>query len=111
MRVRSADGPGGGAQYGVKVCMSEFTNQEVESHFVTREIDTVAVKGKADGVKIYELICSKDDADFVRHTCPLARLTILQLTLSVLSGLRVTSRTPSRSGWTSWSMRRGSTRT
>jgi len=91
--------------------MSEFTNQEVESHFITREIDTVAVKGKAAGVKIYELICSKDDADFVRHTCPLARLTILQLTSSVLSGLRVTSRTPSRSGWTSWSMRRGSTRT
>ena len=46
--------------------MSEFTNQEVESHFITREIDTVAVKGKAAGVKIYELICSKDDADFVR---------------------------------------------
>jgi adenylate cyclase len=44
--------------------MSEFTNQEVTSHFITREIDTVAVKGKVDGIKIFELIAAKDDADF-----------------------------------------------
>merc|ERR1719473_1541219 len=47
--------------YGIKVCMSEFTNQEVTSHFVTREIDTVAVKGKADGIKIFELIAARDE--------------------------------------------------
>ena len=35
--------------------MSEFTNQEVVESFHTREIDTVAVKGKADGVKIFEV--------------------------------------------------------
>ena len=44
--------------------MSEFTNQEVTSHFITREIDTVAVKGKVDGIKVYELIAAKDDADW-----------------------------------------------
>ena len=44
--------------------MSEFTNQEVTSHFITREIDTVAVKGKVDGIKIFELIAAKDDADW-----------------------------------------------
>merc|ERR1712146_177475 len=50
--------------YGVKVCMSEFTNQEVESHFITRQIDTVAVKGKTSGIKIYELVAAKDDCDW-----------------------------------------------
>ena len=44
--------------------MSEFTNQEVTSHFVTREIDTVAVKGKADGIKIFELIAVKDECSW-----------------------------------------------
>ena len=51
-------------QYGVKVCMSEFTNQEVTSHFITREIDTVAVKGKVDGIKIFELIAARDDCSW-----------------------------------------------
>lgn len=44
--------------------MSEFTNQEVTTHFITREIDTVAVKGKADGIKIFELIAAKDECDW-----------------------------------------------
>lgn len=44
--------------------MSEFTNQEVTSHFITREIDTVAVKGKADGIKIFELIAVKDECSW-----------------------------------------------
>ena len=44
--------------------MSEFTNQEVTSHFITREIDTVAVKGKVDGIKIFELIAAKDECDW-----------------------------------------------
>eukprot|EP01043_Picozoa_sp_COSAG02_P020368 COSAG02_NODE_1004_length_15275_cov_11.955917_2_plen_150_part_00 len=47
-------------QYNIKVCISEFTNREVTSHFVTREIDTVAVKGKKDGIKIFELIAARD---------------------------------------------------
>ena len=28
-------------------------------HFITREIDTVAVKGKVDGIKIFELIAAR----------------------------------------------------
>ena len=51
-------------QYGVKVCMSEFTNQEVASHFITREIDTVAVKGKVDGIKVFELIAARDNCSW-----------------------------------------------
>ena len=42
--------------------MSEFTNQEGESHFITREIDTVAVKGKAAGVKGWIVKPFKGDA-------------------------------------------------
>lgn len=28
--------------------------------FITRELDAVAVKGKADGVRVYELVGAKD---------------------------------------------------
>eukprot|EP01044_Picomonas_judraskeda_P011075 COSAG03_NODE_1476_length_4017_cov_8.796325_1_plen_83_part_00 len=44
--------------------MSEFTNQEVASHFITREIDTVAVKGKVDGIKVVELIAARDSLNW-----------------------------------------------
>ena len=36
--------------------ISEYTNRDIKDVFVTRELDTVAVKGKEDGVKIYELV-------------------------------------------------------
>lgn len=50
--------------YGVDIVISEFTYEDIKDTFVTRELDSVAVKGKEFGVKIYELICARDGADF-----------------------------------------------
>lgn len=44
-------------QYGTRALISEFTKREIEGDFLCREIDWVRVKGKAQPVKIYELLC------------------------------------------------------
>jgi len=46
--------------YGVDVLISEFTQKDITEVFITRELDAVAVKGKADGVRVYELVGAKD---------------------------------------------------
>ena len=43
-------------QYGTRIIISEFTYKEVQDSFVCRELDWVRVKGKAQPVKIYELM-------------------------------------------------------
>jgi adenylate cyclase len=43
-------------QYGTRIIVSEFTQAEIKDEFVCREIDWVKVKGKAQPVRIYELI-------------------------------------------------------
>lgn len=43
-------------EYGTRIIISEFTNEAVEDSFTTREVDWVRVKGKAQPVRIYELI-------------------------------------------------------
>lgn len=44
-------------QYGTRIIMSEFTEQQIkDDDFVYREIDWVKVKGKNEPVRIYELI-------------------------------------------------------
>lgn len=42
--------------YGTRIIISEFTQSLITPDFVTREIDWVRVKGKAQPVKIFELI-------------------------------------------------------
>lgn len=42
--------------YGTRIILSEMTYVEVKDNFVCREVDWVRVKGKAQPVKIYELI-------------------------------------------------------
>ncbi len=44
-------------QYGTQILISEFTQKDIQNSFTTREIDWVLVKGKAQPVKIFQLIC------------------------------------------------------
>ncbi len=43
-------------EYGTRIIVSEFTQEDVKDSFTTREIDSVRVKGKLKPVRIYELI-------------------------------------------------------
>lgn len=50
-------------QYGTRIIVSEFTYADIKSDFICRELDWVRVKGKAQPVRIYELIAEqKTDA-------------------------------------------------
>lgn len=42
--------------YGTQIIVGEDTHAVVKDHFLTRPVDVVAVKGKARGVRIYELL-------------------------------------------------------
>jgi len=48
--------------YGTSILISEATYLGIKDDFIVRPIDFVAVKGKSEGVKIYELLCGRDDA-------------------------------------------------
>lgn len=43
-------------EYGTRIIITEFTKAALSEGFFTREIDRVAVKGKKEGVKIFELV-------------------------------------------------------
>jgi adenylate cyclase len=43
-------------QYGTRIIVSEFTFNEIKDTFVCREVDWVKVKGKAQPVRIFELV-------------------------------------------------------
>lgn len=43
-------------QYGTRIIISEFTREAIKDSFVTREVDWVRVKGKAQPVRIFELV-------------------------------------------------------
>lgn len=47
-------------EYGTRIIVSEFTQARLVSKFVTREVDWVRVKGKAQPVRIFELIGTKE---------------------------------------------------
>jgi adenylate cyclase len=47
--------------YGTKIMISEFTYEHVKDKFHTRELDLIAVKGKARPIKVYELIAFKNE--------------------------------------------------
>ena len=48
-------------QYGTRIIISEFTFSEIKDEFICREIDRVKVKGKAQPVRIYELVAESDN--------------------------------------------------
>jgi len=49
-------------EYHTRIIISEFTQKEVKDSFVTREVDWVRVKGKAQPVRIFELIAESSVA-------------------------------------------------
>ena len=53
-------------QYGVKICISEYTYERVKDRVYARELDLVRVKGKLEPVRIYELMALKEDSDIIK---------------------------------------------
>jgi class 3 adenylate cyclase len=50
--------------YGTRIIVGHDTHEAVKAHFLMRPVDVVAVKGKAKGVRIYDLIAGlPDDPD------------------------------------------------
>jgi class 3 adenylate cyclase/CHASE2 domain-containing sensor protein len=47
-------------EYGTRIIVSEFTESRISKSFVTREVDWVRVKGKAQPVRIFELLGTKN---------------------------------------------------
>lgn len=47
--------------YGTRVAVSDSTAGAAADGMVFRELDTVRVKGKSTGIRIYELVCGKED--------------------------------------------------
>lgn len=48
-------------EYGTSICVSESTYLQARGQFSFRELDTIKVKWKTKGVKIYELLGYKDE--------------------------------------------------
>ncbi|MDZ4085061.1 MAG: adenylate/guanylate cyclase domain-containing protein, partial [Bdellovibrionales bacterium] len=46
-------------EYGTRIIVSEFTQRRIAQDFITREVDWVRVKGKAQPVRIFELMGTK----------------------------------------------------
>ena len=42
--------------YGTQILLGEITAQALGPHFETREVDTIAVKGKTESTRIFELL-------------------------------------------------------
>jgi len=54
--------------YGTKIIVSEATVRQLHEHAVVRPLDIVAVKGKNEGVTIYELVALKNSDPIVLPT-------------------------------------------
>lgn len=46
-------------EYGTRIIVSEFTHEAIKDQFICREVDWVRVKGKAQPVRIFELVAEK----------------------------------------------------
>ncbi|MEO8553113.1 MAG: adenylate/guanylate cyclase domain-containing protein, partial [Kofleriaceae bacterium] len=55
-------------QYGTELMISEATFQEARDAIVARPIDIVAVKGKTQGIRLYELLALAADHDAAAET-------------------------------------------
>lgn len=54
--------------YGTKIIISESTVKQLHEHAVVRPLDIVAVKGKNEGIKIYELVALNNSNPLVLPT-------------------------------------------
>lgn len=54
-------------EYGTFICVSESVVRAAASEFVFRELDTIKVKGKTEGVRIFELVGFSDDPHIGRN--------------------------------------------
>ena len=54
-------------EYLTKICVSESTFEKTKSEFFYRELDMIRVKGKAQWVRIYELVSFAHDTSFSRN--------------------------------------------
>ena len=52
---------GANKPFGTKIMVSEFTFDAVKEEMVGRELDRILVKGKEHPVRVYEIICQRDD--------------------------------------------------
>jgi adenylate cyclase len=48
--------------YGAHLMISEFTRAKIGDKFLTRELDVLQVKGKTQGVRIFEVFARADEA-------------------------------------------------
>ena len=56
--------------YGTEIIVSEFTRKAAGDGFLFRELDRLQVKGKNQGVTIFELLCTQAEAtSFLRELC------------------------------------------
>ncbi len=56
-------------QYGTHVAVAEGTHALIRDKFFTRELDSIRVKGKDQPIKIYELICEKNELTPEQKIC------------------------------------------
>jgi len=49
--------------YGTQIIISEYVYKYIKNKFVVRYLDKIALKGKKEGIKIYELICNECKSD------------------------------------------------
>jgi class 3 adenylate cyclase/CHASE2 domain-containing sensor protein len=50
-----------GKEYGVHIIISESTRLQLGEGWIVRELDTIAVKWKTEGIRIYELLGTSED--------------------------------------------------
>ncbi|MEB3233377.1 MAG: adenylate/guanylate cyclase domain-containing protein [Leptolyngbyaceae bacterium] len=56
---------GVGQQYGVAIALSQDTQAELSDRYATRELDIIQVVGKAEPVRVYELLGHTDELDAI----------------------------------------------